>query len=60
MIAFNRVTRQVVKNLDPSDSSDAYYSLDKRQWEFIEEYSRRYYQVIQNAKHSDFISKEDL
>ena len=40
MIAKNIITEEIIKDLDPSDSSDLYYSLDKREWKFIDEFSQ--------------------
>jgi len=37
MIGFNKVTKEEIRDLDPSDDNDLYYQLDKRLWEFHEE-----------------------
>jgi len=37
MIGTNKVTGEIMKDLDPSDKNNAYYTLDKRVWGFTEE-----------------------
>ena len=40
MIAENKYTGEVIRDLDPSDDNDLYYSLDKREWEFKDEFPK--------------------
>lgn len=40
MIAKNIFTEEIIKDLDPSNENDLYYSLDKREWKFIEDFSK--------------------
>ena len=50
MIAKNKYTGEVIRDLDPSDDNDLYYSLDKRKWEFKDEFPKTpvaYVQVIE-------------
>lgn len=39
MIGINKFSSEKIEDLDPSNESSLYYELDKREWEFVEEFS---------------------
>jgi len=46
MIAYDKTTGEIKEGLDPSNDEDEYYRLDKRVWEFIEEFTERAWIIL--------------
>jgi len=53
MIARNKFTGEVIKDLDPSDDDNQYYHLDKREWSFEEEFDPGPLCIITTARTHD-------